>query len=445
MTAATSPQRDDGRIVVEFDQHSHDYRDRYPEISHELRATCPVVWTESHGGHWIVTGLDEVSEMYKHPELFSAVKDPDPSSPLRGIQIPDPNPQVSAGFLEMDPPTQLAYRQILNSYTSPAAVKRWEPMAHDLTRACLDDVIESGRIDVVDDLANIVPAAITMALLGLPLADWTVFSEPMHAFVFTPPDSPDLPRVQGLMLQAIMHIAERVAAARVLPRPGAIKALIEARIDGEPLPDEKIYGTLFLLIAGGLDTTTALTANAMHWLAHHPTDRARLRADRGLLDTATEEFLRVFSPSQGDARTLTRDCEVAGYRFQEHDRVLLSFAMPNRDPRVFDAPDEVRIDRFPNRHAAFGLGNHRCLGSNIARMQFKAMLWGALQRLGEFEADPDGAERYESIGIINGWRHMPATFPPGQRQGSTLAETMATWQATLDTQAETEAATAAGA
>jgi cytochrome P450 len=133
---------------------------------------------------------------------------------------------------------------------------------------------------------------------------------------------------------------------------------------------------------------------------------------------------------------------VAGYELKQQDRILLSYAMPNRDPRVFDDPDEVRIDRFPNRHAAFGLGNHRCLGSNVARMQFKAMLWGALQRLGDFEADPDGAERYASIGIINGWRHMPATFTPGERQGPDLAETMATWQATLDAEA---AAAAAGA
>ena len=267
----------------------------------------------------------------------------------------------------------------------------------------------------------------------------------MHAFVYTPPDSPDVPRVQGLMLQAIMHIAERVAAAREHPRPGAIKALIDARIDGEPLPDEKLFGTLFLLIAGGLDTTTALTANAMNWLAHNPAERARLRADRSLLDMATEEFLRVFSPSQGDARTVTKDCVVAGYQFEQHDRILLSYAMPNRDPRVFDEPDEVRIDRFPNRHAAFGLGNHRCLGSNVARMQFKAMLWGALQRLGDFSADPHGAERYESIGVINGWRHMPATFIPGERQGPGLVETMASWQARLDEEAEAAATDEAGA
>ena len=340
----------------------------------------------------------------------------------------------------MDPPVQLAYRRILNPYTSPAAVQKWDPMAHDLTRACLNEVIETGRLDVVDELSNMVPAMLTMALLGLPLTDWTVFSEPMHAFVFTPPDSPDLPRVQGLMLQAIVHIAERVAAARESPRPGAIKALIDADIDGQPLPDDKLFGTLFLLIAGGLDTTTALTAHAMNWLGHNPAERARLRSDRSLLDTATEEFLRCFSPSQGDARTVTRDCTVAGYSFKQHERILLSFATPNRDPRVFDSPDELRIDRFPNRHAAFGLGNHRCLGSNIARTQFKAMLWGALQRLGDFEVDESGGVRYDTIGVINGWKHLPVTFKPGERVGPGLDETVAKWQAELDAEAATAAA-----
>jgi cytochrome P450 len=315
-------------------------------------------------------------------------------------------------------------------------------MAHDLTRACLNEVVETGRLDVVDELSNVVPAMITMALLGLPLDDWTLFTEAMHAMVYTPPDSPDLPRVQGLMLQAVVHIAERVAVARVNPRPGAIKALIDADIDGQPLPDEKIFGSIFLLIGGGLDTTTALTAHALRWLGHHPADRARLAADRSLLDTATEEFLRCFSPSQGDARTVTQDCTVAGYSFKQNERILLSFAMPNRDPRVFDEPDELRLDRFPNRHAAFGLGNHRCLGSNIARTQFKAMIWGALQRLGDFVVDDSGCERYETIGIINGWKHMPVTFPPGVRVGPNLADTAAKWQARLDEEA---AAAAEGA
>jgi cytochrome P450 len=436
MTDTAKRTYDDDRIVVEFDQHSLEYQAHSAELSHELRSKCPVTWSESHGGFWVVTALDEVSAMYKHPELFSAVKDTENHDSIyRGIQIPDAQPDITAGFLEMDPPVQLDFRRVLNPYLSPAAIEKWRPLVHDLTHACIDDVIESGRFDFVDDLVNIVPAIVTMAMLGLPLSSWEVYCEPTHAMVYTPPDSPDLPRVQGMALNMVMDLAGALAAAREHPRPGIIRSLIEAEVNGEPLDDAGIIGTVFLVIGGGFDTTTAFTSSVWRWLAEHPEEKARLLADPALLDTATEEFLRYFSPSQGDARTVTQDCEVAGYKFSEGDRVLLSFAMPNRDPKYFPDPDTVKLDRFPNRHAAFGLGNHRCIGSNIARMQFKTIMWETLQRIPEYSIDLGGTVRYESIGVINGNKHMPTTFEPGMRRGPGLAETMATWQAQLDAEA----------
>ena len=195
---------DDGRVVVEFDQHSQDYQARSAEISHELRSKCPVTWSENYGGFWIVTGLDEVSEMYKHPDLFSAVKNPDPAERLP--RHPDPRSEsrrCPAGFLEMDPPVQLDFRRVLNPYLSPAAITRWEPLVRDFTHACIDDVVESGRFDFVDDLVNIVPAVLTMAMLGLPLADWDVYCEPTHALVYTPPGSPDQERVNQMTMQMV--------------------------------------------------------------------------------------------------------------------------------------------------------------------------------------------------------------------------------------------------
>ena len=441
MTDTRQPTaHDDGRVVVEFDQHSSDYQARSAEISHELRSKCPVTWSNNYGGFWVVTALDEVSEMYKHPDLFSAVKNPDPESVFRGIQIPDPNPAVSAGFLEMDPPVQLDFRRVLNPYLSPAAITRWEPLVRDFTHACIDDVIESGRFDFVDDLVNIVPAVLTMAMLGLPLADWHVYCEPTHALVYTPPGSPDQERVNQMTMQMVGTLIQNIADARQNPKPGMIKALIDARVDGEPLDDFGVLGTVFLVIGGGFDTTTAFTSSVWRWLYEHPAEKAELLADHSKLDLATEEFLRYFSPSQGDARTVTQDCTVAGYQFSEGDRVLLSFAMPNRDPKHFPDPDTVKLDRFPNRHAAFGLGNHRCIGSNIARMQFKTIMWEALQRIPDHAIDHDGVDRYATIGVINGYKHMPTTFTPGERSGPGMAEMLGIWQRRLDDEAAADAA-----
>lgn len=424
------------KLVVDFDHHSKEYREHGMEIAAEVREKCPVAWSENHGGYWFVTGLDEVSAFYKRPDIFSAYRElGNPDSVYKGISIPYVNSDYGGGFLEMDPPDQLAYRRILNPFLSPAAVVQWEPMAREFTNACIDDLIEEGRGDFVEDVVNVVPAVLTMAMIGMPLEDWVVFNEPAHASIYTPPDSPDRPRVDELGVQMAMRVFEYLGEFRSKPRPGMLKALIEAEIDGEPLPDVNIMGTLMLVIGGGFDTTTALTSNAWRWLAENPDGKARLQADPALWGTATEEFLRFFSPSQGTARSVTQDCEVAGYEFSKGDRALLSFSMPNRDPKYFEDPDTVKIDRFPNRHAAFGLGNHRCIGSNLARMQFKAIMQESLARIPEYTIDYDGLERYETIGTINGNKNMPMTFTPGTRQGPGLQATLEKWQAKLDAEA----------
>ena len=429
------------KIVVEFDQHSKEYQEHGMEMGAAARAKCPVAWSENYGGYWLVTALDEVSAMYKRPDLFSAVKDVgNPDAIYQGIQIPNASPYVTAGFLEMDPPKQLDFRRILNSYLSPAAVVKWEPLVREFTQACIDDIVESGRGDFVEDVVNVVPAILTMAMIGLPLADWIVYCEPAHAGIYTPIDSPDRPRVDQISMDMVNTLFGNLASAREESRPGMLKALIEARINDAPLDDADIIGTLFLIIGGGFDTTTALTSNTFRWLSENPEAKAKmLSADSGLWDTATEEFLRYFSPSQGDARTVTQDCEVAGFEFSEGDRILLSFAIPNRDPKYFEDPDEVKLDRFPNRHAAFGLGNHRCIGSNLARMQFKAIMQETLSRIPEYSIDYDGLERYETIGVINGNKTMPFTFPASAPTGPGLQATMAKWQQLLDAEPATSA------
>jgi len=424
------------KVVVEFDHHSKEYREHGMEIAAEARKKCPVAWSEHYGGYWFVTGLDEASAFQKRPDLFSARREVgNPESVYKGIAIPFVDSDYPGGFLEMDPPEQLEYRRILNPFLSPASVARWEPLIRQFTNACIDEVIEEGRGDFVQQIVNVVPAVLTMAMIGLPLKDWVIYNEPAHASIYTPPDSPDMPRVQQMTMEMVTHLFQYIAEFRKSPRPGMLKALIDAEIDGEPLPDLNIMGTLMLVIGGGFDTTTALTSNAWRWLAENPEGKARLMADPELWTTATEEFVRYFTPAQGTARNLTRDCEVAGYSFSKGDRVLCSFAMPNRDPRHFEDPDTIKLDRFPNRHAAFGLGTHRCIGSNVARLQFKAIMQESLNRIPEYTIDYDGLERYETIGTINGNKNMPMTFPAGKRQGPGLQATLRQWQAELDAEA----------
>ncbi len=422
------------RVVVDFDQHSPDYRATYPQVSHAVREQCPVVWSEQYGGYWVVAGRDLIGELAKHPELLSNDINPlGGTDGYGGVAIPSPPGRVTrGGFLEMDPPLQLEYRHVLNPFLSPTAVERWRPMVSELSRACIDEVVESGRIDFVDDLANIVPAVLTMGMLGLALVDWVIYCEPAHAMVYTPPHSPDFMRVVEGSIRMAERLAQETEQAKVRPRQGMIKALVDAQAAGAPFTDSDIHGTLTLLIGGGFDTTTSLTAHALDWLDQHPAERERLAKDPQLMDTATEEFVRYATPAQGGGRTITQECEVAGHRFERGDRVWMAYALANHDPAVFDDPDEIVLDRFPNKHAAFGLGVHRCIGSNLARMTFKTMLGQVLHDLPGYALVREGIVRYEDIGTINGFKHLPATFPSRPRQGLALDEVIERWQGVLD-------------
>jgi cytochrome P450 len=335
----------------------------------------------------------------------------------------------------MDPPEQRHYRQALNPYLSPAAVARWTPFVDEVVRASLDEKIESGAIDFVDDLANIVPAVLTLAMMGLPLADWPVYCEPAHAGVYTPPDSPDMPRVRQQSIQMGMRLYQAIPEIREHPRPGLIDALIHAKINGEAPGDAGIAGVLGLLIGGGFDTTTALTAHTLEYLSEHPAERDRLSRERDtLLDSATEEFLRFYTPAPGDGRTISADCQIAGTSFKEGERLWISWAMANRDPAVFPEPNQIDLERKGNRHTSFGLGIHRCIGSNMARMTFKRMLLAVLDRMPDYVCDPAGAVHYPTIGVIQGMQHLPATFTPGPRLGMPLDETLEVLQRACDEQ-----------
>lgn len=420
-----------------FDRHTPQYRDEFGAITTQMHARCPLAWTDTYGGHWVAAGNHAVFELARCPQVSNDNDVTGTRKGYKGINIPRGDTSVTfrGGMLEMDDPEHREYRTPLNGYLSPAAVQRWVPVVDEIVKACLDEKIEDGRIDFVDDLANIVPAVLTLGLLGVPLRDWEIYCEPAHASVYTPAESPEYRKVTELAVASAMEMMRHVAEIRETPRPGLIDALARIRIDGEPAPDIDILGMLMLLIGGGFDTTTALTAHALEWLSQHPDERARLSRERDtLLNPATEEFLRYFTPAPGDGRTVAADVEVDGVVLKEGERLWLSWAMANRDPELFDRPDEVVLDRKGNRHFSFGLGVHRCIGSNVARTVFKSMLTAVLDRMPDFHCDPAGAVHYETIGVIQGMRHLPATFTPGPRLGPGLDATLEKLQRICDEQ-----------
>lgn len=421
----------------QFDRHTPEYRQRFEAITAEMHARCPIAWSDTYDGHWVAAGSNAVFELARSPRVSNDhdIHGERPGYQGIGIPLPKRARNVRGSMLEMDDPEHRIYRNVFNPYLSPAAVARWVPLIDQVVRASLDAHIESGHIDFVDELANVVPAVLTLAMLGIPLKNWELYSEAAHAAVYTPEHSPDLPRVMALHQKMGMDLAASVEDIRAHPRPGIVNALLQLRIDGEPAPYAEVLAGVALVIGGGFDTTTALTAHALEWLSENPGQRERLSCERDhLLDPATEEFLRFFTPAPGDGRTISADCEVDGTQFAEGERLWLSWAMANRDPAVFPQPDAVVLDRKGNRHFSFGIGVHRCVGSNVARTVFKAMLTAVLDRMPDYRCEPAGAVHYDTIGVIQGMRQLPATFTPGARLGPGLAETLEHLQRICDEQ-----------
>jgi cytochrome P450 len=192
------------------------------------------------------------------------------------------------------------------------------------------------------------------------------------------------------------------------PRDDLTSFLIGAEIGGSKLSREHVRGTMILLMIAGIDTTWSAIGAALWHLARHPADRRRLAGDPGLMGTAVEEFLRAYAPVTM-ARLVARDFDFHGHQLKEGDWLLLPFPAANRDPSVFENPDAVQLDREKNRHAAFGLGRHRCLGSSLARMELRVALQEWMARYPDFELSDPAAVTW-SGGQVRGPRTLPVTI-----------------------------------
>ena len=415
------PGVDDDRPIVDFDHHSPEFaRDPAGRLA-ELRAACPVAWSSAHGGFWALTRLEEVSRVLSDPVTFSSRHDLEADSPFQGVTIPPPPMRFIP--VEMDPPEFVAYRRLLNPLFSKATVDSLRPRMQACTDWCLDQAVERGSIDLVYELASPVPAMVTLELLGLPVADWPRYATAYHDMVAHPPGTPRLEVAFASAAAIASDLAELIAerrADRDRPRRGAIDALLDADLDGAPIPDERLLDVITLVLAGGIDTTTGAAAGALVFLSDHPRHRQRLIDEPGLLESACEEFIRWVSPTPVLARTATQGVMLGGRQILEHERVMTNLFAANRDPEAFDRPDDVVLDRPHNRHVAFGLGIHRCVGANLARAELQTMLSRVLARIPDFKIVHERVQRYHTAGVQNGYITVPATFAPGGRMGVQL-------------------------
>jgi cytochrome P450 len=409
------------RCPVNFDHTTPEYAQNWEQITRDLRQQCPRSWTDNHGGHWIASKYQDVVDIAQRPDRFTTYKTYDPKTGIAqgGTSIP-PIPSFRAVPSESDTAEWEVVRRFLNRRFAPKAVEELRAKAEHLVDAVLDAVIETGRLDLVDDLTSPLPALVSMHIFGFPLHEWPRFAMPFHKMLYTPQDHPDYPQTVEAMQYFRQRVDEEIEIRRSRPSDDLL-GYLAAGIDRQPLEHGLLQDIAFNIMGGGIDTTTALTANVLIYLSRNPADRQRLINEPGLIKFAREEFVRYFTPVHSVARTVTDDVTVSGWSFKKGERVLLRYISANRDPDVFDDPESVKLDRYPNRHVSFGAGMHRCLGSFLAKMMFETMLTAVFTRMPDYRVTEDELVHYTSIQQVNGWIHVPAIFTPGPKVGAVIA------------------------
>jgi cytochrome P450 len=338
--------------------------DPYP-IWDDLRARCPVAHTDRYGGTWLPVRHKDIAAVAYDTEHFTS----------RSVVVseirpgPDdlPAPIGLAPPITSDPPFHALARRMLLPAFSPKRIAALEPFTRELCRDLLDATAGRSEFDAAVEYAQHIPVRVIIGMLGFPQEDADIFREFIHTVLEDVDMSPEERQVVIANGEIDAYMDARIAEHRAEPRDDLTSFLLEAELDGQKLLPEHVRGTMVLLMIAGIDTTWSAIGASLWHLGSHPEDRRRLAVEPALMDTAMEEFLRAYAPVTM-ARLVAKDLELDGRMLREGDWLLLPFPSGNRDPEVFPDPGEVRLDRADNRHAAFGLGIHRCLGSNLARM-----------------------------------------------------------------------------
>lgn len=377
-------------------------------VAAELRESCPVAHTERWGGSWLPTKYADVVALAHEYETFTSQQ----------ILVTAPPPQqaegayaaVAAPPITSDPPDHHWHRRLILPTFSPQSVAKYEEGTRELCNSLIDKFIASGRADVATDYAQQIPVRVIATMLGVPLDMADEFTSWVRGVLEVGLTDPVV-RLENRN-KIIKYFLEQLADRKANPRENDfMTTLMNAEVEGEKVPDSYVLGVCNLMLVAGVDTTWSSIGSGMWHFAQRPDHRQQLRDNPDLWPMAVEEILRAYAPVTM-ARMVAHDTEFQGCPMKAGDRVLMSFPLANRDPEVFENPDEVILDREGNRHVAFGAGIHRCAGSNLARLELRVALQTFLARIPEFELEDPSAVTWAG-GQVRGPRVAMVTFPPG--------------------------------
>lgn len=365
----------------------------------DLRQRCPVAKTERYGGVYLPTRMADIRDAAYDTDHFSNRR---PVVRAHTPTVPLPTPPISS-----DPPHHKPARMLLLPAFTPQAIAPFIPVTQRICSELLDAIGTAPTCDAAVQFAQHVPVRVIAAMLGVPEGDGDLFRHWIHIMLDeTVRDTPDsAERFAQISGEMDAYFRRHVEARTSHDGSDLISFLLRARFAGRELTERHFYGTLRLLLIAGIDTTWSSIGAALWHLARTPDDRRRLAREPDLMPTAVEELLRAYAPVVM-ARQVRQDTELAGCPMQAGKMLMLNFPAANRDPEVFPEPNRVILDRQDNRHVTFGLGIHRCAGSNLARMELQVALTEWLKRFPEFTLDPTQAVVW-SAGQVRGPRKLP--------------------------------------
>ena len=386
--------------VRDFDHTDPHWTENPYPIWDQLRAAGPVVHTDRFLGCYMPTTYEAVRQIAHDTEHFSS----------RRVIVRDERPEVmknAAPPITSDPPYHKPAKHLLLPPFTPDAMTKLEPRVRAICNELIDGFIADGQCDAAARYTKYIPVRTIAHMLGIPESDSDLFIQWIHMVLEL--GIKDESKLGQAVHEMTAYFDGHIEARRRQPTDDLISTLMNARDkDGQPLDDSHVMGSLRLILIAGIDTTWSAIGASLWHLANHPQDRARLIAEPALMPIAVEELLRAYSPVTM-AREVMKETVVEGCPMKPGNMVLLSFPAANRDPAAFPDADKVVLDRKENRHAAFGLGIHRCVGSNLARMEMTVAIEEWLKRIPEFRLDPKGAVKW-SQGTVRGPRQLPLLF-----------------------------------
>ena len=400
MAIDDGPATDD--VARRFDHYSPEFvLDPAPTYAH-LRQQCPVGRAETYGGFWIFSKYEDVYRAYHEPEVFSSYP----------ISTPPNMGQMERLIpVEIDPPDHRHYRRIVDPLFGPKEVNGLEPALRAHAIELIDTILAKGECDFIAEFAVPYPSAAFLELMGLPIADRDMFvgwkDRIIHGLGAAPGDVAALDEVRtqaGLEIYA--YFAELLDARSEQLTDDLVSHLLRARFAGErELSQFEVLNFCFLLFIAGLDTVTSALGHSILHLGRRPDLQDRLAEEPALIPSAIEELLRWESPVF-PGRTVMAPCTVRGVELEPGDRVMLLTGSAGLDEDAFERADELILDRHPNRHIAFGAGNHRCLGSHLARLELRVAFEEIVRRMPRFSI-PEGAEIHAHGGGVKGIGNLP--------------------------------------